>query len=277
MISNEVINKSIDYIIENINNDISVSDVANYCNYSKYYFCRAFKEATGYSVYAFIKRLKMDYSAAKLLMDKNKSITDIGLQYGYSPSNYSTAFKKYHNKSPVEFRNANNSTEPLFNNILKKQLQFKSFEEYDKNIEIQEMDDFLVLYERYFGSYMEIKKSWLKFLSKYKRYFKENTIMLTKTYDNPCVTNLDQCMYDICITVDKECQLDNVTVIKGGKYAVYHYEGMSEDILLTYHGLIHVWLDKKGFMMDRGYFLNICKNKIDMSKHAKMDLCIPIK
>ena len=39
----------------------------------------------------------MDYSAIELIMDRDKSITEIGELFGYSASNYSTAFKKYYN------------------------------------------------------------------------------------------------------------------------------------------------------------------------------------
>ncbi|MHC1722338.1 MAG: helix-turn-helix transcriptional regulator [Aminipila sp.] len=77
--------------------EISIEDVANHCHFSKYYFSRVFKSETGESIYAFIKRLKMEQSAINLKIEKQKSITEIGFDYGYSPSNYSCAFKKHHN------------------------------------------------------------------------------------------------------------------------------------------------------------------------------------
>lgn len=45
-------------------------------------------------MYALIKRLKMEQSAIVLKVEKEKTIIDIGLDYGYSASNYSSAFKK---------------------------------------------------------------------------------------------------------------------------------------------------------------------------------------
>lgn len=44
---NELVIKAIDYIVENLNEEITVEDVADYCHLSKYYFCRVFKAATG--------------------------------------------------------------------------------------------------------------------------------------------------------------------------------------------------------------------------------------
>jgi len=202
MITNEVVNKGIDFIIENIDKDISVSDVAKHCNYSKYHFCRAFNEATGFSVYSYIKRLKMDYSAVRIMMDRDRSITDIGLHYGYSPSNYSTAFRKHHNISPLEFRNINYSSCDLLPDSMKMKKQLKSFEDYEKKIRIKKLEDFTVIYERCFGSYIEPGRYWREFIDKYKDYIREDTVMITRLYDNPLVTDSNQCMYDLCIKTD---------------------------------------------------------------------------
>ena len=59
---------------------------------------------TGKSIYAFIKSAKIDQSAFRLKVEKDKTITDIGYYYGYSPSNYSSVFHKEKNISPVNFR-----------------------------------------------------------------------------------------------------------------------------------------------------------------------------
>lgn len=273
MITNEVINKSIDYIMNHVESDITINDVAKYCNYSKYYFSRAFKEATGISIYAFIKRLKMDHSAIRLLIQKDKSITDIGLEYGYSSSNYSSAFKKYHSKSPAEFRN--NISHILQPNHMNIQVPLQTFEDYDKNIHLEKLKDFVVIYERHIGSYMEYEKKWSKFIEKYKDYFTENTLMIQKSYDDPSITE-QQCLYDICITVDDNCTLDNVKTIDGGKFAVYRFDGMIKDIFTTFYGLIHIWLINSNYIMDKEYCLDIFRSIDGINKHVVMDICIPI-
>lgn len=60
-----MVNKSIDYIIRHLDEEISIEDVADYCYLSKYHFSRIFKAETGVSLYAFIKRLKMEQSALR--------------------------------------------------------------------------------------------------------------------------------------------------------------------------------------------------------------------
>ena len=104
MITNEYINRAIDYILNHIDEEITVEDISNYCCFSRYYFSRIFKMETGESIYEFIKRVRMERSAFRLKVEKDRSITDIGSAYGYSSSNYSSAFKKHHNMPPYKFR-----------------------------------------------------------------------------------------------------------------------------------------------------------------------------
>lgn len=77
MITNEAVNHAIDYILHHINEKLAVDEIADYCHFSKYYFSRMLKKQTGESVYAFIKRVKLE---------PERSITDIGFEMAYSPS-----------------------------------------------------------------------------------------------------------------------------------------------------------------------------------------------
>ena len=47
MITNEVINQAIDYILKHIEEEVTLGDVAGHCHFSKFYFSRLFKEQTG--------------------------------------------------------------------------------------------------------------------------------------------------------------------------------------------------------------------------------------
>lgn len=277
MITNELINKSIDYIIRHLDEEITIEDVADYCHFSKYYFSRVFKSETGESIYAFIKRLRMEQSAINLKLEKDKSITDIGLDYGYSSSNYSSAFKNHHSISPIEFRKDLNTDclpHPFYPEKLAK---LKSFEEYDRDIQLQEIDDFVVIYERHIGNYIELGKNWNEFIEKYKEYLKKDTLLLERFYDDPSITSIDQCLYDLCITVDENCSADNVTIIPGGKFAVYRFNGLVEDIFASFQGVFKDWLACSGYEMDERYGIDIYRDIDRENMRVIMDLCIPIK
>ena len=277
MITNELVAQSIDYIMRHLDEEISIEDVADACHFSKYYFSRVFKAQTGESIYSFIKRLKMEQSALKLKIEKSRSITDVGYTYGYSPSNYSSAFKKHHNISPVEFRSKINTAiiqHPFYSDLVSK---FKTFEEYNQDIRICELDDFTVIYERRIGNYRELEKNWCDFTEKYHKYLTEDTLLIERSYDDPSITSIDQCLYDICMTVDKSCELENVTTILGGKFAVYSFEGFIRDIFMAFQGIFNIWLPGSGYEMADRYGMDIYRAVDSQNLHVIMDLCIPIK
>lgn len=277
MIKKELINQSIDYIIQHIDENLAIQDVADHFHFSKYYFCRSFKEATGESVYEFIKRLKMDQSAINIKLEKNKPITDIGLDYGYSSSNYSSAFRKHHNVSPVEFRNSTNVTgmpNPFYPEGLS---GFDAFEVYNHKIRIQELPDYWVIYERMIGNYIELKEKWFTFLDKYQEYIKTDTLLMERFFDDPAITSLNQCICDQCMSVDENCGLENKTIIKGGKFATYRFEGEIQNIFCTLQGVFSIWLPRSGYDMDQRYGLNIYRKMDRNNGCVILDLCIPIK
>lgn len=228
-------------------------------------------------VYAFIKRLKMEQSAIEMKLGKDKSITEIGLYYGYSSSNYSSAFKKHHHLAPAEFRKTVNSSCAPHPFIPEQLARFQSFEAYDQQMEIREMADLRVIYERHLGNYLDLGENWLTFTAKYQADINTDTLLIERFYDDPSITSVGQCLYDLCITVAGNCQLENVTTIEGGKFAVYRFDGLIKDIYETLQGIFNIWLPNSRYEMDERYGLDIYR-KIDReNNHVIMDLCIPVK
>lgn len=92
-IRSAAINQAISYIFAHMDEEITVDDVANHCGYSKYHLMRMFREDMDEALYQFIKRVRLERSAWKLKVEKSRSVTEIGIDYGYSASNFATAFK----------------------------------------------------------------------------------------------------------------------------------------------------------------------------------------
>lgn len=276
MITKGIINQAIDYIMEHINEDIQIDDVAEYCHFSKFYFSRMFKNETGESIYAFIKRVKMEQSAFRLKVERSRSITDIGLDYGYSASNYSTSFKQFHKSSPAQFRKGiyDRSLEhPFFH---EKVNLVESFEECDKKITIEYIKDQKVIYERRIGNYHDLGCDWCDFIEKYKKYGDENTVLLERTFDDPSITDFDKCLYDVCMTYSGDCSLENVCVIQGGKFAVYHFEGYPYQIYAAYQGVFNVWFPNSEYEIDERYGFDIYREINEETSFMKIDICIPV-
>lgn len=271
-----LVDQSIDYIMQHLDEDLSVESVANQFFISKYHFSRIFKAVTGESVYAFIKRCKVDQSAVDMKLNPEKTITDIGLDYGYSSSNYSSVFRKHHDASPAMFRQSIPTSGMPVPFAPERTAHFRTAQEYAARIEIQEFSDFFVLYERFIGNYVELEKRWYQFLDLYQAYLQEETILVERFFNDPAITSSSRCICDICMTVGEECNLGNLMRIKGGRWIVYHFNGEIKDIFETLQGIFNVWLPQSGYHMSQRYGLNIYRH-IDREKHrVTMDLCIPI-
>lgn len=277
MITSEIVNKSIDYIMNHLDEEITVEDVAKHCHFSKFYFSRIFKAETGESIYAFIKRLKMEQSAIRLKIERDKSITDIGYDYGYSPSNYSSVFKQHHRRSPAEFRKGLSKEFAVHPHNKDRKDHFLTFQEYQERITIQELPDFQVVYERFIGNYSDLERNWCDFTNKYQKYCTKDSLMIERSYDDPSITDVEQCLYDICMTVEPDCSLPNLTTIRGGRCAVFRFEGTIDEIFVAFQGIFNVWLPECPYEMDERYGLDIYRF-VDMEKkYVVMDLCIPIQ
>ena len=94
----------IDYINLNIQNNLSVNEIANLFYVSPTYLSRTFKKETGISVIEYINKLRIKYSTL-LLIDTCLPIQDIGRIIGINDINYfSRVFKKYMNETPTQYR-----------------------------------------------------------------------------------------------------------------------------------------------------------------------------
>lgn len=277
MIDNLYVNKAIEYILDHINEDISVDDVAKYCDFSKYYFSRLFKMTTGESIYAFIKRLKMEQSAFRLKIEKDRSVTDISNEYGYSSSNYSSVFKQHHHKSPAEFRKtiADSSKKHPFSE--KGRIELETYDEIDSKIDIEILADMRVIYERYLGNYSELSSNWETFLDKYDKYVNDDTLKIERDFDDPSITDVNVCLYEICITVDKTCDLENTYILKGGKFAIYKFKGQISYIYTAYQSFFANWLPNSDYKIDERYGFEIYRKVDCENMYMEIDICFPIK
>ena len=101
------IREATSFIEQNFQNDISVEDIAAFCNLNRSYFGKIFRDAVGKSPQEFLISYRMT-KAAELLKLTELTIKDIGNAVGYpSQLHFSRAFKKTYGISPREWRSEN--------------------------------------------------------------------------------------------------------------------------------------------------------------------------
>lgn len=276
---NDIMIKAVNYIIENLSEDLSVDEIAEYCHFSKFYFNRLFKSVIGESVYSFIKRLRIEKSALQIGIEHNKTITEIGNSYGYSSSNFSTAFKKHYGKSPYEFKSIRQNNKIRENKDFYVDLSKTSYEHFNREIKLVYLTDTRVVYQRYIGHYHNLGQYWAEFCDSHRQYIDETSVYYEISYDDPILTDPDRCITDLAISTSKPPTRDCLTmVIKGGKYMSYTYSGPNTRIFEAFQGLLGVWLPNSNYVADLKKRKVVVKyNSIDVAiNHFSLDIYIPI-
>lgn len=101
---NEHVKLALEFVEENYNNNISLSDMASHSCCSEYHFSRLFKKITGYSPYEYIVKYRVNI-AKNLLKNTDKSVEDITEYVGFgSPSNFIRTFRELEGMTPLKYR-----------------------------------------------------------------------------------------------------------------------------------------------------------------------------
>ncbi len=102
------IQRAIDYVEENICEEIDYEEVAKKAYSSSFHFQRIFSILCGFSLGDYIRMRRLSL-AAEELSKGNAKIIDIALKYGYDTSeSFSRAFTRFHGISPSEAKHGGN-------------------------------------------------------------------------------------------------------------------------------------------------------------------------
>ncbi len=97
-------NDALNYIEENLDNEIELKEVARLAFCSEYHFQRMFSFLSGISLSEYIRRRRLTVAAFEL-NNSNIRIIDLAVKYGYSsPDSFTRAFQGLHGITPSEAR-----------------------------------------------------------------------------------------------------------------------------------------------------------------------------
>lgn len=100
----ERMNNAMDYIEDNLADNISYDEIAQRACCSTYHFQRMFPFITGISLSEYIRRRRLTLAAFELQTTDTKVI-DVAMKYGYlSPEAFARAFKNLHGIMPMSAR-----------------------------------------------------------------------------------------------------------------------------------------------------------------------------
>jgi len=243
--------RAINYIENNLKNNIKLSDCARVSGYSDYHFIRVFKEATGLTPADYIRKRRLTEIIKRMRQDV--PISETAFEYGFnSKENFTRAFISEHHILPTEYKKALNSLK------LYEAISF-AIQPFEVLPELTYLKTFDVI------AYMSDEACPPNFWNKYNSRKWSKKLSGGKVCEDYGISawNESENKLDYFIGIRKNNVLGNTdgTVelsIPGGLYAVFttprtsHYDFVNT-IHRTWDYINNKWLQNSGYRRKSGY------------------------
>ena len=291
------IRKVLNFIEENLDNELSLENLAEIGNYSPFHFHRIFRGIIGETSQEYINRNRMEKSAMLLSHHKNKSLEEVFSEVGFkSNSAFSKTFKKYFGVSPSVFRK--NTPEkfsnilPMNSNIGQKEVvfqqylyninQMKNFMETNAKIEVKELPEMHLASVLSIGV-QNIDNAYNKLISwgiSKNLFPRENVKMISVYHDSFKVTAPNKVRIHACMLLDEPIKTDGEIfpeILPKGRHIVGSYFIGIHEFEKAWQSLF-LWMNENGYQYKRTFPFEIYHNnfKEHPEKKCRVDFCIPI-
>lgn len=288
------VNRTIDYVRQNLRGDLHLETLARVASFSPYHFHRVFKSVVGETVNDYVRRLRVQSAASQLIANPEKTITEIAVSCGFlSPSAFAREFRQHFGVSASQFRAGGQDSLARFRGDLEERgaeftnpLDLSSRRtEMVFRVDVRELPELNVAYVRHVGRYQEIGGAFQRLMrwAGPRRIFKNpHTQILAVYYDNPDVTQVSQLRVDACITVPEgtKTQRDiGAMRIPGGLFAVATVEIDPSQYGEAWDRLMTDWLPESGYQPDSRLCYENYLNNPDEHPEKKhiVEICEPIR
>ncbi len=242
------INRVIDYIYDNLENDLSVARLSKVANFSKFHFHRQFSNYTGITVFKLVQLIRLRKSAYQLLFNAQESILTIALIAKFeSGEAFSRAFKKAFSQTPSQFRK-NPLQQPW---LIKFQIPFYQGT-HNMKVSLVEFKDTKVAALEHRKSPKQIDETINEFIQWRQQfgYSPSNSKTFGIIYDDPDSVLPEDFRFDLCGEISKSVENNSNGVVEKlipkGRCAVLRHLGSLDNIGDTVRYLYSKWLPNSG-------------------------------
>lgn len=301
------INKVIDYIENNLDNSLSLEELAGIANFSPYHFHRIFSAFKGETLNGFVKRKKIERAGSMLLDNPDMPVSEVAMVCGYgNMSVFCRNFKAHFNMNAGEFREKWDVEERKIRQLKSKNSQLESKKEQifdsgsdyvcdieslktevqimETKFEIKEMPELKLVYCRHQGAFHLIGQAYeklFKWAGPRGLLKKENLKTVTVYHDDPKVTDPEKVQQSACILVDEPFKTEGefgYMTVPGGKYVVGNFEILPTEFEQAWDQVC-VWLSESGYQPADGYPYELYHKECTEHPEGKfvLDICVPVK
>ena len=285
-IYNNRINLALDYINNNLNDKISIQELAKAAYFSPFHFHRLFTAYMNETVLKYINRVRMEKST-RLLSYTNKNILEIALDCGFSSlSTFSRSFKQYFDCTPSYFRKRGL---PKNSKIRKNRSDVSDYiKDISNNVDVKvkRLDIEKIAFITVHNSFKEGKVlnalniiiDWSKKMNVY-----DKGEILGMSLDDVMVTPKAKYRYLVGITIPKDFCFEhseiNAMSIPSSKYVTTKVNGSINDVIDSWNYLYNNWLFHSNYEPNDLHAIELFldKDKANDWSHYNLELALPIK
>jgi len=160
----ECIGEAINYIEENITQELTIESIAKKALISPFYFQKGFAMLCGFTVSEYIRCRRLALAGSELIASDEKLI-DIAIKYGYdSPDSFTKSFTRFHGATPTAVR----KNGAMIKSFAPLKIKFALEGGYSMDYKIVEKDAFTVIgmsrVFQYENAMEDVPKLWTEFL-----------------------------------------------------------------------------------------------------------------
>lgn len=280
-------NHALNYIEENLDNEIDFKEVARLALCSEYHFQRMFSFLAGISLSEYIRRRRLTIAAFELNNSSIK-IIDVAIKYGYkSPDSFTRAFQNLHGITPSEARAHGQSLKSYPRMTF--QLSIKGGNEMNYRIEEKEAFSIVGIKKRvpiiFNGVNPEIAAMWQSLNHDMIRELKElsnveplGMISASANFSEGRMEERGELDHYIGVATTKECP-DNFAQLEvpALTWAVFEAVGPFPNTLQDIWGRIYSeWFPSSNYQIAEGPEILWNENKDITSPNFKSEIWIPV-
>ena len=250
-----ILSEVINFIEENLQNNLTVQMMADRAGYSLYHFCRVFSKGTYHTPYDYLLRRRLTRAAGEVL-SADKKILDIALEYQFeSHEGFTRAFQRMFKLSPLQARK--NGRVDSFDELPRLTISHLEY--------LQEQAGFIP--EILFMPVLLLKGVMTRITS-FARTEMEPVLPGVMAETRFRVVLLDQNKPAFLICADpegsglEEHQMDKT--IPPGRYALFTHKGGLDSLNLAMDWILHCWLFYSSFELGKNWL--ILENRGDSLK-----------
>lgn len=297
------INRVLDFVEAHLDEELSLERLAGVACFSPFHFHRIFNAMMGETLQRFIQRLRLERAAGQLLVDKNRSVTEIALDAGFASSaTFARAFRNEFGTSASNWRKGNAADRKMGKTVRNSGKDSLGAAPYlvgeegrasmtnalEMNVEVKELTPQRIAYLRHVGPYQGDQELFGRLFGKLAMWAGPRGLLgpgasfVSVYHDDPGITDGSKLRTSVGVTIGDDVEVDGeigAMTVAGGKYACARFRIDPNQYGAAWDAVMGGWLPDSGYQPNDSPSMERYLNEPDKDPEGKheVEICVPVR